>query len=105
MSALVSEHSRFQIKEAEAGTPYFFRKANDLAYCVMCRCCELRNGEESLTNPWHLTTGYTARRFVQGSFLAQATTMTFEESLCSVPQSGQVASQGDNSRKQASQSA
>lgn len=37
MSALVSEHSRFQIKEAEAGTPYSFRKANDLAYCVMCR--------------------------------------------------------------------
>jgi len=55
MSAVVSEHSRFQIKEAEAGTPYFARKANDLAYFVMCGCCELRDGEKSLTNPWQLT--------------------------------------------------
>ena len=35
--------------------------------------------------------------------LAPATTMTFEESLRSVPKSGQGASQGDNSRAQASQ--
>lgn len=55
MSAVVSEHSRFQIKEAEAGTPYFARKANDLAYFVMCGCCELRDGEKSQTNPWQLT--------------------------------------------------